>query len=701
MRTNPGLRPSLPSAALVGAVLLAPALAHAEIDPWASQYPMDYAQSVAHGDFDGDGNDDAVFGYPLYGGGDGLVGIHFGDGSPRTEVASHSGNSESVFEDELEARYLLLDGDEGVFLFSGVAKTPGQRLGTSVAVGDFDGDGHDDLAFGIPHATVGGDTNAGAVVVIDGEDLGDESTPPDFGAAWRITQDTTGVTGSSAEAYDYFGDVLAAGDVNCDGYDDLVVGVPRENIGSTIDAGMVNVLYGSASGLLGGEPSSYLYQGVGPLSETVEAYDRFGSSLGIGLYTPANYIGIRGCNSLAIGVPDEDVLYGGATRANSGVVHLVKAPSYSGGGYFGGFEPITNGTEVLLDQAYGGVSSAPEANDRFGAALGRVSGAGGLDDLWIGVPGEGWGGCPEGITHTLAYGGGEVRTCSSVRPDLGEAEAGHVVQKFDDYGGWLQYIPAGLDPSTAEIFVVSPGTNRYTSDETADWPGGLANTHRYMSYAGFVAAADVMGFVLIMPQFEDWSFGNDYDPSDDAGGFRALLGANIDADEWVETIVDRYAEAGVGDGRFHLFGHSAGGQFALRYFTQHPERLLEVILETPGQMVDGSSGATWPSGLSDLSLPGSSWGPLSYSPSAAAMEEAVTTVGALMVVGEDEIGTSNGNVFQTWTSTFPEEWGFDLIDHCMVPDAGHGSLGLYKTGLREVWPLLNLHNDFAGTPWCM
>ncbi|MEM7156530.1 MAG: hypothetical protein AAF799_27030 [Myxococcota bacterium] len=688
--------------ALTGAALLVPTIAQAEIDPWASQYPTDYARTVAHGDFDDDNNPDSVFGYPMYSDADGLVGIHFGTGSPRTEVAAAWSNSESGFEDDLEDRYMLLDGDEGVFLFSGVNQVPGQHFGTSVAVGDFDGNGHDDLAFGIPHATVGGDTNAGAVVVINGEDLGDGSTPPNFGAASRFTQDTAGVTGSVAEPYDYFGDVIAAGDVNCDGYDDLVVGVPRENIGSTVDAGMVNVLYGSASGLLQGPSSSYLYQGTGPLDESPEAYDRFGSSLGIGRYTTANYLGIRGCNSLAIGVPDEDVDYNGSTRWNSGVVHLVRAPSYGGGGgVFTGFEPITSGVEVLLDQTYGGVSSAPESHDRFGGALGRVSGAGGLDDLWIGVPGEGWGGCPEGITHTLAYDGGEVRTCSSVRPDLGEVEAGHVVQKFDDYGGWLQYIPAGLDPSTAEVFVVVPGTNRFTSDETDDWGGGLANTHLYMSYTGFVAAADELGFVLIMPQFEDWSFGNDFDPSDDAGGFRALLGANINADEWVETIVDRYAEAGVGDGRFHLFGHSAGGQFALRYFTQHPDRLMEVILETPGQMVHGTSGADWPNGLSDLSLPNSSWGPLSYSPSTDAMETAVTSVGALMVVGETEIGTSNGNVFQNWTTTFPNSWGRDQIDHCMVPGVGHGSIGLYKSGLLETWPDLSNHSAFDGTAACM
>ncbi|HSP81219.1 MAG TPA: alpha/beta fold hydrolase [Myxococcaceae bacterium] len=688
----------LTPAVLMGAMMLTTA-AHASRDPWSSAALSDYAWSTARGDFNADGREDVVFGYPRYNGGGGLVAIHFGTGNPRHEVAPHSGSSEPVFEDELESRYLLLDGDEAVFLFSGVARSPGQHLGTSVSVGDFDKDGYDDLAFGIPGATVNGIAGAGAVVIIEGEHLGDATTAPTTGAARRITQSTTGVTGSSAESYDYFGDVLAAGDLNCDGYDDLAVGVPREDWNSVTDAGMVHVLYGSAAQLLGGPSSSFLYQGGGPLSETTESYDRFGSSLAIGHFTPANYAGFRACNSLAIGVPDEDVVSGGVTRIDAGVVHLLEAVSYDGGGVFGGFQPITNGVEVLIDQNYTNVSSAPEAYDRFGASVGRVAGSQ-LDSLWIGVPGEGWGSCAEGIVHTLTYNGGEVLTCSSVRPDVLEAEAGHVVQKFDSYGGWLQYVPRGLDPATAQVFVIAHGTNRYTSTATADWPGGLANTHRYMNYDGFVAAADMLGFVLVMPQFEDWSFGNDYNYADNAGGYRALLGRDINADEWVERIVGRYAAAGLGDGRFHLFGHSAGGQFALRYLTQHPEKLLEVILESPGQMVNGKSGATWPQGLGALSLPNSSWGSLSYSPSASAMQTAVTTLGALMVVGEQD-NSSNLNVFNTWTSTFPDSWGPDAIGHCMVTGTKHDSTALHRTALRTMWPILNLHSVFENAPSCM
>ena len=53
----------------------------------------------------------------------------------------------------------------------------------------------------------------------------------------------------AAEAGDQFGAVLTTGDFNGDGYADLAVGVPGEDVGSISDAGAVHVLYGSVSGL--------------------------------------------------------------------------------------------------------------------------------------------------------------------------------------------------------------------------------------------------------------------------------------------------------------------------------------------------------------------------------------------------------------------------------------------------------------------
>ena len=88
-----------------------------------------------------------------------------------------------------------------------------------ICTGDFDGDGLADTATGRASANVGSITSAGDVLI-------------DYGAPGRadqiIHQNTPGIL-CAAEAYDYFGCAVAAGDFDNDGYDDLAVGVRGEN----------------------------------------------------------------------------------------------------------------------------------------------------------------------------------------------------------------------------------------------------------------------------------------------------------------------------------------------------------------------------------------------------------------------------------------------------------------------------------------
>jgi hypothetical protein len=91
------------------------------------------------------------------------------------------------------------------------------------------------------------------------------------------SQDSAGITGVAEEA-DLFGYKLAAGDYDGDGYDDLVVGMPYEDVDTFINAGAVNILYSTASGL--GTTGQQLWnQGLNGLQETPEAYDIFGFGL--------------------------------------------------------------------------------------------------------------------------------------------------------------------------------------------------------------------------------------------------------------------------------------------------------------------------------------------------------------------------------------------------------------------------------------
>ncbi|MEU6140122.1 FG-GAP-like repeat-containing protein [Streptomyces sp. NPDC047081] len=112
--------------------------------------------------------------------------------------------------------------------------------------GDFNGDGYRDVAIAAPAATVSGKKWAGQVAVVYGTKSGLDTAERKV-----ISQNTAGIPGS-AEAYDEFGDQVAAADLNRDGYSDLIVGAQHEKTGSAEDAGTVVVVWGSASGLSGG-----------------------------------------------------------------------------------------------------------------------------------------------------------------------------------------------------------------------------------------------------------------------------------------------------------------------------------------------------------------------------------------------------------------------------------------------------------------
>jgi hypothetical protein len=145
-------------------------------------------------------------------------------------------------------------------------------FGSDLATGDFTGDGRDDLAIGASEETVGTLSGTGAVAVLKGSASGLTGT-----GAQQFTQGT-GDLGSDPEEFDAFGGTLSAGDHNGDGRDDLAIGVPGESVGSTLSAGAVNVVYGTATGL-SGTGSDLLVQGSGGIDTFAGARDLFGTAL--------------------------------------------------------------------------------------------------------------------------------------------------------------------------------------------------------------------------------------------------------------------------------------------------------------------------------------------------------------------------------------------------------------------------------------
>ena len=195
-------------------------------------------------------------------------------------------------------------------------KTPGaepyDRFGWSLAAGDFDANGHDDLAVGAPFEKVGKLDEAGEVDVFGGAPGG----LPDGGTDQLVQLQAGGVI----EAGDWFGFSLAAGDYDGDGWADLAVGAPHEWVGAAVAAGAVSVVRGD-DGMVA-ETGTILTQGAGTIPDTSESGDRFGTSVAT--------IGLLGDQDLIIGVPGEG---GPSTLPDtfSGAVVLTVAGSQTHG----------------------------------------------------------------------------------------------------------------------------------------------------------------------------------------------------------------------------------------------------------------------------------------------------------------------------------------------------------------------------------
>lgn len=176
-----------------------------------------------------------------------------------------------------------------------------EQFGRVLATGDFNNDGFYDLAIGVPGEDAFPNNRAGAVHILFGSSNGLTEVDSQL-----ITQNSPKVEGL-AENGDEFGTSLASGDFNNDGFDDLAIGIPKEDIGEIKDAGATEVIYGSTTGLSaeGIIPDKFWYQDSSSVADKSETSDLFGTSLAVGDYNN------DGNDDLAIGVPSEIVTSGG------------------------------------------------------------------------------------------------------------------------------------------------------------------------------------------------------------------------------------------------------------------------------------------------------------------------------------------------------------------------------------------------------
>jgi len=305
-----------------------------------------FGMSLAVGDFDSDGYADLAVGVPYEAVGAvtyaGAVHILYGTFAGLTSIGDQLWHQDSP---DIEGT-----AEDNDF------------FGSSLAIGDFNHDGYDDLAIGAPGEAVDTLVYAGAVHVIYGSSSGLSAAG---NQVWL--QDSVGIL-DIAEAQDRFGNSLAAADFDGDGYDDLAIGVVQESVGTVTNAGAVNIIRGSASGLTS-TGNVFLNQDTTNIIDICEENNFFGWALAAGNFNGDSYA------DLAIGVPGEDV----DTIYAAGAVNVV----------YGSASGLTTANNQFWHQDITGMANTAEDEDYFGRALAAADFNGdGNDDLAVGIPYE-------------------------------------------------------------------------------------------------------------------------------------------------------------------------------------------------------------------------------------------------------------------------------------------------------------------------
>jgi hypothetical protein len=422
-------------------------------------------------------------------------------------------------------------------------------------------------------------------------------------------------------------------DFNNDGFGDLAVGVPGEDLGTAADAGAVGVLYGSAGGLV--SDGRVLTQDTAGVPGTAEDGDGFGSALVAGNFNGDAFA------DLAVGAPGEDVgaaadagavtiLFGSSgglvgagakllTQGNpepgdsfgfaldvgqfeAGDALVVGAPGEDVGTATGAgavsqvVDPGGTPDEQLLYQGAGGMAGTPETGDAFGWAIvsNDFNDSEGIDSLAVGVPGEDVGAVADAGVVDVRYAPGFGQPFGLTVLTQDRPEAG------DQFGSALADGFLAESDGTVDLAVGAPGERvgkaagaGAVSVVKTDDTGFLATGGQlfYQGFAGvpgtaetgdgFGAAVAVGGFGRGGNGLAVGVPGEDIGAVDDAGALNVLYGLDGVGTELL-TQADAGGTVEAGD---------AVGAALSRPFNHQADVLEDLGVGAPGETVNGREAA--------------------------------------------------------------------------------------------------------------
>ncbi len=383
-----------------------------------------YSVSSA-GDVNGDGYGDVIVGATGYDNGqseEGAVFIYHGSASGigttyarmlesnqvnanfGCSVASGGDVNGDGYSDIIVGAYFYDNGETnegGVFIYHGSASgtgtayarmlesnQAGAQFGYSVASGgDVNGDGYGDIIIGAPFYD-NGETDEGAVFIY-------------HGSASGIGPSYTRMLESNQAGAQFGYSVASGGDVNGDGYGDIIIGAPFYDKGQT-DEGAVFIYHGSASG-------------IGPSYTRILESNQAGALFGW------------------------SVASGGDVNGDGYSDIIIGARSYDNGENDEGAAFIYHGSASGIGTTYARMLESNQANAYFGtsvASAGDVNGDG-YSDIIVGAPYYDNGESEEGAAFIYHGSASGIGTTAARRLESNQANAyfGNSVASAGDVNG--------------------------------------------------------------------------------------------------------------------------------------------------------------------------------------------------------------------------------------------------------------------------